>query len=475
MLSPSNGAGFSANTAGAGTTNQNTAFNETQAALNQQQNFLTALAQQNGLGNQSSVFNQQQGLANQLQGVANGTGPNPAQAQLAQSTAANTANQAALMAGQRGSSQNPGLIARQAAMQGAQNQQQAVGQSATLQAQQQLAGMQQLQNQQASMGNLANTQVGQQQQGIGALNQYSLQGQGNLLGAQANQNSTNAQIAAGNQTGQQGMIGGLMGAAGAGMQMIADGGEVKKMASGGSTVASNPLMQPITDQQVAQVGTAGAGSGSSQGPQSNVGKMMTSGAGANSAMGQGMMTGASLAKGIGNVFGAGDLDLPGGSTAAGSGFDTGIPLSATDMSDFGAMAGGAGDTLGSIGTGIEAALPEIGEGIMDVAPEVAMAAAKGGQVPVMLSPGERKYTPQEAKEVAEGKKHPLSTGKVVPGKPKVKGAKDSYQNDTFRTSLAEGSVIAPRSTTKSDDPAEKIAAFVRDTLAKSGHIPKKKK
>src|SRR5271165_2611948 len=75
-------------------------------AIQQQQNFLNQVQAQNGLGNQTSVYNQ-------LQNVASGTGPNPAQAQLAQATAANTANQAALMAGQRGSSANAGLLARQ--------------------------------------------------------------------------------------------------------------------------------------------------------------------------------------------------------------------------------------------------------------------------------------------------------------------------------------------------------------------------
>ena len=148
-----------------------------QAILAQQQAFVNALQSQGtqGMGSQTALGTQ---LLNQTQGI----GPNPAQAALAQSTGANVANQAALMAGQRGAGANAGLIARQAAMQGANTQQQAVGQSATLQAQQQLAAQQQLQS-------LAASQVGQQQAGLGQLQTGSAQNQSNVLGAIGNYNS----------------------------------------------------------------------------------------------------------------------------------------------------------------------------------------------------------------------------------------------------------------------------------------------
>ena len=124
------------------------AYNEVQGQLQYQQDFSQAVAAQNGLGNQSQVYNQ-------LQGVVNGTGPNPAQAQLANATGANTANQAALMASQRGASQNAGLIARQAAMQGAANQQNSAGQAAALQANQSLNAM-------SGAGQMATNQANQQ-------------------------------------------------------------------------------------------------------------------------------------------------------------------------------------------------------------------------------------------------------------------------------------------------------------------------
>ncbi len=203
--------------------------NNLTSGLGQQQSLYDALAAQNGIGNQSQVFQQQQALANQLQQSANGQGPNPANAQLAQATGANTANQAALMAGQRGASQNAGLIARQAAMQGGANQQAAAGQAATMNAQQQIAARQQLMQQQGAMAGLAGQQVGQQQQQGNAYTQNALGATTGFLnaatGLQSNANNANASIAGGNAKNQAGLLGGLLGGAGSAMG-LAKGGEV---------------------------------------------------------------------------------------------------------------------------------------------------------------------------------------------------------------------------------------------------------
>lgn len=150
--------------------------------LDQQQAFVSAIAQQGGLGNQANVYNQ-------LQQVAQGKGPNPAQAALANATGANVANQAALMASQRGVGANPALLARQAAQQGANIQQNAAGQGAALQAQQSLGALGQL-------GNMANTQVGQQQQALQFLNQAAQNSQGQIYNALAAQNNSNVANAA---------------------------------------------------------------------------------------------------------------------------------------------------------------------------------------------------------------------------------------------------------------------------------------
>lgn len=170
-------------------------INTANNAVNQQYSLANQLSQQNGISNQSNVYGQQQALANQLGQMAQGGGPNPALDQLNQTTGQNVANQAALMAGQRGAGQNVGLIARQAAQQGANTQQQAVGQAATLRSQQQLGAIGALQNQQGMLGNLATQQVGQQTQAVGNLNQFAQGQQGQLL----NQIQSQNQVAAGQQ------------------------------------------------------------------------------------------------------------------------------------------------------------------------------------------------------------------------------------------------------------------------------------
>ncbi len=209
----------------------------------------------NGVGNQSSVFGQQQALASQLQNMANGNGPSVAGAQqqmqnqmigqqlanqtgannlslanntqannmaLQQNTGANMAQQAALMAGQRGSGANAGLMARQIGQVGAGAQQQAAGQSAMmnqqaagqtgmmnqaaagqaalqgqqgsgqlamLRAQEQLQGIQALQGQQQMMGNTAQQQVGNQASALQGLNQNALNATGQTQQAIQGQNS----------------------------------------------------------------------------------------------------------------------------------------------------------------------------------------------------------------------------------------------------------------------------------------------
>lgn len=238
-----NGTGFSGPTAtpivgGTDATQLNNAYTGSQNSLASQQALLAAIQAQNGLGNQSQVYGQ-------LQGVANGTGPNPAQAMLNQATGANVANQAALMAGQRGAGANAGLIARQAGMQGAGIQQNAVGQGATMQANQSLNAL-------GAAGSMANQQAANQ---IGATNANTQANQSEQQILQnANANFNNANVNQQNNLnninggftntalqGQQSLVGGLIGSAGAvgtlfgGGSPKAEGGmiEAPKMAEGG--------------------------------------------------------------------------------------------------------------------------------------------------------------------------------------------------------------------------------------------------
>lgn len=182
-------------------------------------------------GRQDDVFQQQQNLANTLLAQSQGQGPNPALAMLNNQTGQNVQQQGALMASQRGASANPALIARQAAMQGAMAQQQGVGQAAALQAQQQLAAQGALQNQQNAMAGGALQGEGIQQGAIAAQNSANLAAQG-----------INAQIASQNQATNAGILGGLLGGAGAALGGIKwnSGGEVPHYALGG--MAMDPIM-----------------------------------------------------------------------------------------------------------------------------------------------------------------------------------------------------------------------------------------
>jgi hypothetical protein len=198
-------------------------YGGTQSALQQQQALLQALqAQQGGVAGQGQVYGQ-------LQDVIAGRGPNPAQAMLAQATGQNVANQAALMASQRGAQANPALLAQQMAQAGSNAQQQAAGQAATLQAQQALGAL-------GQAGNLASTQAAQR---IGATQGLTADqlAQQQLL---ANQYQSANQLASQNQRSVVGgLLGGLSGipalsslsgAAGpiAGMAAAAHGGEIPK-------------------------------------------------------------------------------------------------------------------------------------------------------------------------------------------------------------------------------------------------------
>ena len=194
-----------------------TAYTGNQGALTSQQQLLNALQAQQGIQNQSQVYGQ-------LQGIASGTGPNPALAQLNQTTGQNVANQAALAAGQRGASGNVGLISRQAAQQGSAAQQQAVGQAATLAAQQQLGAIGQagqIAGQQVSNQIGATSTNTQAQQAEQAALLSAQQGYNSALNTQqSNINTVNAGLANTQLQGQQSLLGSGLNAIGPGLAML---------------------------------------------------------------------------------------------------------------------------------------------------------------------------------------------------------------------------------------------------------------
>jgi hypothetical protein len=364
----------------------NQQYQNAQGGIGQQQAFVNALQAQNGLGNQSNVFNQ-------LQGVANGTGPNPAQAMLNQQTGANVAQQGALQAGQRGSNANVGLMARNIGQQGANLQQQAVGQGATMQANQSLNAMnqlsgiagQQVQNQQAGIQGLNNATQNEQNILQGANTSYNSA----LVGNQSNVNSTNAGVAEGNQKNNP--MSGITGAVGAVASLFADGGKV------------TPHQMPTMSMD--EGGPVTGAPQPDSGPQSSVGKWLNS-----------------------------QVDTQGPLPQAPA------PVPQDDKKS----------------------------GLMSML-------AKGGPVKALVSPGEQYLKPNDVDKVKQGA-NPMAVGEKIPGKPKVKGAKNSYANDTVPKTLEEGGLVLPRSVTQAKNPQWAAHKFVMAHMAAGGLVmnPKKK-
>jgi hypothetical protein len=237
--------------------------------MQQQQAFLQMMQQG------ANPFQSQGNLLGQLEMQAVGKGPNPALAQLANTTGQNMAGQAALMAGQRGTAGNAGLMARQIAQQGAGIQQQASGQAAALGAQQQLAAQQALMQQQAQM-------AGQQQNQQNINQQAAAQNQQGLFG-QVNQQNQNAlsqaqMVNQANQANAQrgaSMAGGLLGGLGSALTSGVMGG-IGSMFSGAPSVSpANMSMDAYSAQpeSMAQMrGQQGFAHGGQVGPQSRVGQ-----------------------------------------------------------------------------------------------------------------------------------------------------------------------------------------------------------
>lgn len=134
-----------------------TAFTDpySQQTINQLQSGLSNVSQYG----QNPYSSQQTALINALQGQASGTTPSIAQQALRQETDRNIQQQMGALASNR--SVGAGLAARLAGQQGAQLQQQAVGQRALAQAQEKLQAQSNLANMlsQAQQGNLAGQQL----------------------------------------------------------------------------------------------------------------------------------------------------------------------------------------------------------------------------------------------------------------------------------------------------------------------------
>ncbi len=400
----------------------NQSYNQAQSGLGQQQNFLDALRAQNGVQNQSDVFNQ-------MQGVANGTGPNPAQAMLNSRTGQNVANQAALMAGQRGASANVGQIARQAAQQGAQTQQNAIGQGAELQSQQSLNAMNNL----AGISQNQVNQLGQATQGYNTAAQNEqniLQGANSAynnasVGMQSNLNNVNAMISQGNQGAGNGLTGGIMqGLSSMGGMMGFKGGEVPHFDEGG------------------EVGEADLGDTNFTAPEPVAAPQIGSAAAEDTG-------GSSLQKGFAGGGGGG-----GGGKGGGLGSMMGLLALASGGE---AQPGGPKSKTAKFMKGFNAGP---GPNIGSAAPSTGGQSLQQGAGDLMKSLGAAQN---------------MKSGGNVPGKPKVGGAVNTEKNDNVPALLSAGEIVLPRSVTQSGDPVANAAKFVAAIMAKKGHMPGKKK
>lgn len=330
----------------------NNAYTGAQGALGAQGTLQGQVA-----GQVPTAVANQNTLAAQELALTQGQGPNPAQAQLAQNTSTNVANQAALMAGQRGASQNAGLIARQAAQQGAATQQASVGQAATLQAQQQLAAQQ-------NLAALSNQQVNQTGQATSNLNTAAQGEQGILQNAntaanntavsqQSGLNSVNAGVAAGNQAMAGNIFGGITSGASSILGSLAQGGEVHAYDDGG-----------IVNEGTITPGSDSSGSSPTIAPP------------------------------------PAPTTLPSFSSSSGKSGGSGGGIAALAA----AFAKGGNITPGPHKSHVANFLM-----------------ASGGKVPAMVSPGERYLNPEEVRQVIHEGANPMKIGKKFLGKPKVKG------------------------------------------------------
>lgn len=479
---------------GTNTGQLNQAYGDAQTGLTSQQQFLNALQGQNGVQNQSDVYGQ-------MQQMANGQGPNPAQAMLNQETGNNVANQAALMAGQRGAGANAGLMARQAAQQGAQTQQNAIGQGAGLQAQQSANAIN-------NMAGIAQNQVNQQGQAIQGYNtaaqneQNILQGANNAFNTaqvsnQANLNNVNAQISQGNQAAGNALTGGIMKGMSSGISSAISGGGIMGARGGEAT----PRGFRRYDEGGDVVGEADTGSGNYSPPSSSTAPSIGSTPATPDVTGGledafEIKTGGGDSGGGGGGGGGGIMKmLPMLMAAMDNGgtvqpFDVQSPMVAAPAAP--AAGNGPKSKVGQFLKGATSASPNIGgntasdgagnQALNDGASALLSAlttAPKGaGQVPAGAedSPGSDVGAgiggdiggDVGSFDRGGGVGDRLKRGGKVPGKPKVSGAVDTLKNDTVPAMLSAGEVVLPRSVTQSKDPVRGAAQFMQALLRKKG-------
>lgn len=452
----------------------NAAYENANNALAQQQAFVNALAAQGGIQNQSDVYN---AYAN----LAQGYGPNPAQNMLNQATANNVANQAALMAGQRGAGANAGLIARQAANQGANAQQNAIGQAATMGANQQLNALQ-------NAGNIAGQQVGNQGTALNAYNQNQQSEQQTILNAiaaynnanvamQSNLNTANSNLAALNK--DRGLLGNVIGSVG-GIFGGYEGGRVPKMAYGGMTyegqhndALSNARQQSNMSATERPMTAESSHMMSDNQSKLNIGQAKKAYEAISNLAEGGIAEYADNNNDAQNAAKQQSEQLAHNEPEIQSASTNGKQKNVSGAMKVLSTVFSALNEGGEVDKSANKTEPQsdFGQFLKLSSQQSANKMAKGGKVPALLSPGEAYVPPHKVNEVAKGK-DPRQAGEIIPGKAKVKG--DSLKNDTVLAQLDEGGIVIPRSIMNSKNPAKEASKFVAAILKKDALKAKKK-
>lgn len=388
------------------------------------------LANQRGLANTlipqaSGAVNNQGLLASQLVNQIQGNGPSVAQNQLNQATGQNIANQAALMASARGASNNPALIARQAAEQGANISQNAAGQAATLRAQEQIAAQNNLANlsanQIAQSGQAANNLTSAQQAEQNIL-QYANAANNNAnVSMQNNLNSNAAQIGAANQGVAGGLLGGILSG---GSSVLGGLGKVFGLAEGGEVPSDDSSTKVLKENY-------------HESPKHGYMKLFADGG--NVIMGNPISGGIAPAQ----SFAGNWLVTPN----YGGQIDN-TPISNLGNADTGKdLQKSISDSGSSLGKAIKGK-PDEFEQFKDVDPTLQ---AEGGTI------NSRKHLAAKGGKV-----------KANSAKEKAEVKDNSYKNDKIPALLSEGEIVLPRTVTKHPNAPEMAAEFVRRTIAKKG-------
>ncbi len=234
---------------GANSFHANAPVNKWTADMSQLQTNNYAPYMGDALAANRGIQEQEGALASMLSAQAAGGGPNPALEQLKQTTSQNINNAAGQVASQRGI--NPALAARLALDAGAGANQQAAGQAATMRAQQQLGAQQQLASllgqqgaQNAAQLNTVGGLQGQQNQQNIALQGLGQQTQAQNAGLELGAQQLNAGVASQNTQVGQGILGGVLGGAGA-VLGLAGGGQIRGYDEGGDVGAQPDGSSPL--------------------------------------------------------------------------------------------------------------------------------------------------------------------------------------------------------------------------------------